>query len=74
MIVDIEIDPQKRPDFFMAIPLFEAKKNKYGIIRKNGTVVIDTKYDICESFSEGGTAVSNDGTNKWYADYSDVHW
>jgi len=34
MIVDIEIDPQKRPDFFMAIPLFEAKKNKYGIIKK----------------------------------------
>ncbi|UUC46501.1 hypothetical protein [Flavobacterium cerinum] len=34
MIVDIEIDPKKRPDYFMAIPLFEAKKNKYGVIKK----------------------------------------
>ena len=34
MIVDIEIDPLKRPEYFMAIPLFEAKKNNYGVIKK----------------------------------------
>ena len=33
-IVDIEIDATKRPKYFIAIPLFDTKKTKYGILKK----------------------------------------
>lgn len=33
-IVDIEINTNKRPSYFIAIPLFETKKNEYGILKK----------------------------------------
>lgn len=33
-ISDIEINATKRPNYFIAIPLFEAKKTTYGILKK----------------------------------------
>jgi hypothetical protein len=34
VISDIEINTGKRPDYFIAIPLFETKKTEYGILKK----------------------------------------
>lgn len=34
IISNIEIDFTKKPDYFISIPLFEAKKTNYGIIKK----------------------------------------
>lgn len=33
-ISDIEINPAKKPGYFISIPLFEAKKTTYGILKK----------------------------------------
>lgn len=33
-IADIEINATRRPGYFIAIPLFETKKNEYGILKK----------------------------------------
>ncbi len=34
LIANVEINPSKKPDYFMSIPLFETKTTQYGILKK----------------------------------------
>ena len=33
-LADVEIDVNKRPNYFIEVPIFETKANRYGVVKK----------------------------------------